>query len=138
METTMNTHKSFIYLIKITLGPKIVSVLVKNSLPVPEILLETMAKELITKYINDSFPKEKHYQVQTSDQYFNKMIKQSSFDIEDLNEIDVYDLQLKFKDGTIVNRLPEEKESTKQTRKEKINGKEKRRRPKEEKIESAE
>lgn len=103
METNRVMSEKFSYLIKIQIGPHTQSMLVVNSKEVPEILLETMAKEKIDKKINELFTLNKDYRVQTSQQYFSRMIKQSDFQIEDLNNIDIYDLNLKFEATSILN-----------------------------------
>lgn len=96
--------KNFSYLIKMNIGPKKINIIVKNSKKVPEIFLETMAKEKIQKYINESYLTQKHYKAQTNEQYLNRMLKESSFYIEDLNEIEIFDLQLQFtNDEKIIN-----------------------------------
>lgn len=46
METDL---KNFSYLIKMNIGPKKINIIVKNSKKVPEVFLETMAKEKIQK-----------------------------------------------------------------------------------------
>lgn len=116
----MKPEKYFTYLLKINVGPKNISCLVRNKLKVPDVLLETIAKEIITKEINDSYSIGKHYRVQTSEQYLTRMLKQSSFDIEDLNEMQIYDLQLKFQNDVPLNRSEEEKEIQKQITKQKF------------------
>lgn len=99
----MSKEKSFIYLLEITVGAKNISALVKNILPVPEEILETMSKEIINTYINDSYKEGKMWRTQTSESYYNRMTKQSSFEVKDINQLDVYDLQLKFTENKISN-----------------------------------
>lgn len=114
METnrTINiSNQPFSYLIKIQIGPHIQPMLIVNNREVPQIILETIAKEKINKKINELYVNNKTYRLQSSDQYFNKMIKQSDFEIEDLNNIEIYDLNLKFENESIQNNLEENKES---------------------------
>lgn len=130
METNRKINdKSFVYLIKISIGPKNFSVLVKNKFKVPISLLETMAKGIITKEINDSYTIGKQWKNITSDNYFNRMMKVSDFEIEDLNELEIYNLELKFdKEGAIMNRSEEEKQKTRdKTESNKENGRFKKR-----------
>ena len=121
-----NMKTEFSYLIRISVGVNNISMLVKNKKEVPLILLETMAKEKITKFINESYTTYKHYRNQTVENYFNKMIKQSSFEIENLNEIEIFNLDLVFNsnksDNDIkINNEINEKQNT-ETRQSSING----------------
>lgn len=111
--------KNFSYLIRINVGPKNISILVKNKKEVPQSLLETMAKEKITRCINEQYSTDKHFRKQTSENFFNKMIKQSLFEIENLNEIEVFDLGLYFNENKIHNEK-NDKQIT-QTRESSIN-----------------
>lgn len=105
MEANRVMNEKFSYLIKIQIGPHSQSILVVNEREVPVILLETMAKEKISSKINELYAKNKDYRVQTTQQYFSRMIKQSDFQIEDLNDIEIYTLDLKFDNSSIKNEI---------------------------------
>ena len=105
----MDVNKNFSYLIRITIGVNQSSILVKNKKEVPMSLLETMAKEKITRNINLMYSSLKYYRTENSVSFFNKMIKQSDFEIEDLNEIEVFDLHLTFDNENIKNNTDERK-----------------------------
>lgn len=94
----MSKEKSFIYLVKIIIGASNSGFIVKNKVEVPQDLLEIMAKEKINQEINKMFSDNKDWKTQTSEHFFNRMIKQSSFTVEDLNQLHVYDLELRFND----------------------------------------
>lgn len=105
-DKNVKNEKSFTYLIRINIGAKNMSCIVKNNKKVPNIFLETIAKDIINKYINDSYNSiNKHYRTQTSDHYYNRLSKESNFEIEDLNEIECYNLSLTFENENIVNKL---------------------------------
>lgn len=101
----MKTETNFSYLIRIEVGINNFSIIIRNSKKVPEILLETIAKEKITSFINKNYTSYKHYRTQSPEGFFNKMIKESNYEIEDLNEIEIYDLQLTFNQDKIINKL---------------------------------
>lgn len=103
----------FYYLIRIRVGAQNFSILVQNIRQTPTILIETIAKEKISQYINKNYSKLKEYRTQTSEQFFNKMIKGSDFEIEDLNQLELYDLNLKFehKSDNIKNDINEKNET---------------------------
>lgn len=51
------------------------------------------------------YSQNKHYRTQTSENFFNKTIKQSDFQIEDINDAEVYDLNLQFSEhDKIINK----------------------------------
>lgn len=101
----MNTEKGFSYLVRITIGPKKLLMVIRNTKEVPYSVIEVMSKERINKYINETYTLFKHYRNQTSEHYYNKMIKESNFEVEDLNDVEVYDLELNFDDEKIKNNI---------------------------------
>lgn len=104
-------ENKFYYLIRIRVGAQNFSILVQNIRETPIILIETIAKEKISQYINKNYSKLKEYRTQTSEQFFNKMIKDSDFEIEDLNQLELYDLNLKFEKEEIKNDINEKNET---------------------------
>lgn len=123
----MTKKLEFSYLVKIKIGARNISMLIRNHKEVPEKILSIMAKEKIEKEITQSYIQLKHYRNQTSDHYFNKMMKESSYEIEDLNNVEVYDLQLNFdSQEKIVNKSEDEKEIIKSKLKIVNNGRQKR------------
>jgi len=94
----MKQEKTFIYLVTYTVGAKRQKFIAKNHVKVPNTLLITMGKEKIEHEIST-------YGEQAHDKLRNKLRKESSIEIEDLNEVPLYELNLKFEEnGQIQNR----------------------------------
>lgn len=98
-----NMENNYSYIIRIEIGAHKISMVVRNIKEVPRTLIEQMAQLRIKKHINDTFTNEKHYRSQTHEQYHNKMIQLSNYEIEDLSAVEVYDLNVTFKNNQIEN-----------------------------------
>lgn len=110
-------QQGFSYIIRIEIATQSLSLIVRNDKKVPQSILEEIARVRIKKQINDTYAQLKHYRVQTIEQFFEKQIKQSNYEIEDLNECEVYDLQIEFENETIKNELKQSQHvETKQSR----------------------
>lgn len=92
----MTTENNFSYLVRINVGIERQLMIVVNNREVPRVLLETMAKEKTEKFIHTLYTKHKHFRTQTSESFFVKTLRESSFEIEDLNKIEIIDIQLIF------------------------------------------
>lgn len=110
----MKIDYGFSYIVHITIESKTISMIIRNQKKVPIQIIEEMAKQRINKYINDVYHKSNYYLKQTSEQFFERMIKQANFEIQDLNDVEVYDLNVTFdKNEKIVNNIHENKFNTK-------------------------
>lgn len=96
-------ENGYSYIIRIEIGAHKISMVLKNNVALPSDLIEEMARLRIKKHINDTYVEQKHYRLQTHEQYHNKMIQLSNYEIEDLNSVEIYNLEMNFKDNKIQN-----------------------------------
>lgn len=102
---TMEKNYGFSYIINIQIDTKQIKMIVRNAKKVPTSMLNEMAKLRLQKHINEIYTTYKHYRSQTFENFQNKIIKQSNIEIEDLNDIEVYDLNLHFNErDEIINK----------------------------------
>lgn len=91
------------YHVKLEIGAQTISMIIQNKIEVPDSLIREMAEQRIKTEIQKRYAIDKHYRTQTSEQFYDKMIKLSNYEITDLNVCEFYDLAINFKDEKIIN-----------------------------------
>lgn len=110
---------SFSYHVNIEIGAHTISMIIRNTTEIPDSLIREMAQQRIKREIKNRYTTDKHYRTQTEQQFYDKMIKLSNYEINNLNVCEIYDLNLKFKNNEIINHY--EKTNNVEIRQSKIN-----------------
>lgn len=99
----MTHENNFSYHVNIEIGAHKISMIIRNETQPPDSLIKEMAERRIKSEIKQLYSTEKHYRTQTEQAFYDKMIKLSNYEINDLNVCEIYDLNLKFKNNEIQN-----------------------------------